>query len=258
MEVCNDRSQWDHNTVTHHTHILIHGEFPLPPSELADGDDGGEGNARDQHHVETCEYIVLVIISIESTLICLLVLFLLYCETFQCLFNYETIDLPALPRTSGRCCRRPPPAMRSEDCNDDIAQFDSFHSSMILRGCFAVNSYFESNGKLYCASHPQSISIQKHGPDDRFNYSWNEFSLKIRNLNETCFSPPCRSLRPSVPPTTSSWAWPQLPSLSSGSRPGIWRLCTVSLKIYFDSENISLFTNISSAYALGYQDISIV
>ena len=58
---------------------------------------------------------------------------------------------------------------------------------MILRGCFAVNSYFESNGKLYCASHPQSISIQKHGPDDRFNYSWNEFSLKIRNLNETCF-----------------------------------------------------------------------
>ena len=121
---------------------------------------------------------------------------------------------------------------------------------MILRGCFAVNSYFESNGKLYCASHPQSISIQKHGPDDRFNYSWNEFSLKIRNLNETCFrrvicSPPCRSLRPSAPPTTSSWAWPQLPSLSSGSRPGIWRLCRASLKIYFDLENISLNLQIS-------------
>ena len=37
------------------THILIHGELPLPPRELADGDDGGEGDARDQHHVETCE-----------------------------------------------------------------------------------------------------------------------------------------------------------------------------------------------------------
>ena len=190
-------------------------------------------------------------------------LVLVYYETCQCIFNYETTDLPALPRTSGRCCRRPPPAIRSGDCNDDIAQFDSFHSSMILRGCFAVNSYFESNGKLYCASHPQSISIQKHGPDDRFNYSWNEFSLKIRNLNETCFrrvicSPPCRSLRPSAPPTTSSSAWPQLPSLSSGLLPGISRLCRASLKIYFDSENISLFTNISSAYALGYQDIFIV
>ena len=56
--------------MTHHTHILIHSELPLPPRELADGDDGGEGNARDQHHVETCEYVVLVIISIESTLIC--------------------------------------------------------------------------------------------------------------------------------------------------------------------------------------------
>ena len=130
---------------------------------------------------------------------------MLYYETCQCIFNYETTDLPALPRTSGRCCRRPPPAIRSGDCNDDIAQFDSFHSSMILRGCFAVNSYFESNGKLYCASHPQSISIQKHGPDDRFNYSWNEFSLKIRNLNETCFRRViCQPTLQEPPPLCSS------------------------------------------------------
>ena len=34
------------------THILVHSELPLPPGELTDGDDGGEGDARDEHHVE--------------------------------------------------------------------------------------------------------------------------------------------------------------------------------------------------------------
>ena len=38
--------------ISSRTHILVHSELPLPPGELTDGDDGGEGDARDEHHVE--------------------------------------------------------------------------------------------------------------------------------------------------------------------------------------------------------------
>ena len=41
--------------ISSRTHILVHSELPLPPGELTDGDDGGEGDARDEHHVEAGE-----------------------------------------------------------------------------------------------------------------------------------------------------------------------------------------------------------
>ena len=39
--------------ISSRTHILVHSQLPLSPGELTDGDDGGEGDARDEHHVET-------------------------------------------------------------------------------------------------------------------------------------------------------------------------------------------------------------
>ena len=38
--------------ISSRTHVLVHSELPLPPGELTDGDDGGEGDARNEHHVE--------------------------------------------------------------------------------------------------------------------------------------------------------------------------------------------------------------